>query len=283
MAHPDIIDLISLGGYRDKANDDRAGSAGPHAWVIDGATGLGEPLMGGSSDAAWFAQSFHEALVRHAGEAEPAELLKAAAQDVAVAFVHQRRREPVARWEWPCAAFMMASRIEGGVKLSFAGDCRAILRPDDGPIMAFGATAASEAEEAREAARLADPCADSASRFRSPEALKLLKAQRDAALSPGNPLIPCPDPGFLAHVSHATVMGRRVETLLMTDGFAAAELRYGLFDSAHALFDAVKGQGARAVAAALRDFEERVDPDGRLKPRWKRSDDASCVWGRFSP
>jgi hypothetical protein len=281
MASPDIIDMLSLGGYRDKANDDRVGAAGSHAWVIDGATGLGEPLMGGASDAAWFAQSFHEALVRHASEPEPAELLKAAAQDVAVAFVHQRRREPLARWEWPCAAFMMASAVDGGVQLSFAGDCRAILRPDGGPGMAFGATAASEAEEAREAARLADPSADAASRFRSPDALKLLKAQRDAALAPGSPRIPCPDPGFLAHVSHATIMGSRLETLLMTDGFAAAELRYDLFDSAHALFDAVKAQGARGVAALLRDFEERTDPDGRLKPRWKRSDDASCIWCRF--
>jgi hypothetical protein len=282
MSCLDVFDQLSLGGYRDKANDDRVGSAGGHAWVIDGATGLGEPLMGGSSDAAWFAQCFHEALTRHAAEPEPMRLLALAADDVALAFVHQRKRDPIARWEWPCAAFMLASATDRGVTLSFAGDCRGLVKVGAGPVFAFGATAESEADEAQDAARLADPSADAGSRFRSPEAMTLLRAQRDQALAEGEARIPCPDASFLNQVAQAHVGGERLEVLLMTDGFAAAELRYGLYPNATALMAAVMGQGARVVAAALREYEETVDPEGRLKPRWKRSDDASCIRCRFT-
>jgi len=36
-------------------NEDVAGHCGNAAWVIDGATGVGDPVLAGVSDAAWFA------------------------------------------------------------------------------------------------------------------------------------------------------------------------------------------------------------------------------------
>ena len=48
----DIIDIASQGSGA--VNEDRTGSAGTLAWVIDGATDLVEtPLVGEHSDAAW--------------------------------------------------------------------------------------------------------------------------------------------------------------------------------------------------------------------------------------
>lgn len=36
-------------------DEDVVGCCGDAAWVIDGATGVGDPLLAGVSDAAWFA------------------------------------------------------------------------------------------------------------------------------------------------------------------------------------------------------------------------------------
>ena len=54
--HFDLLQSISLAGDISVPNDDRAGSARGHAWVIDGATDLGPPgLVGAQGGAAWLA------------------------------------------------------------------------------------------------------------------------------------------------------------------------------------------------------------------------------------
>jgi hypothetical protein len=282
VAHIDVIDQISLGGFRDKANEDRLGFAAGHAWVIDGATGLGDPFMGQGSDAAWLAQRTHERFMAQAACADPRDLLAAAADDLVEAFAAERRRVPEQAWELPCGAFMLASAVAGGVRLSWTGDCRAIVQPQGGPLMCFGATALSEEDEAAQVSRFGEG-GDAAQRYRQPEALAALREGRAVALAPGNTLILAPDRSFLDHLRQAEVSGGTVDLLLMTDGFAAAELRYGLFDGPAALLAAVRRSGLAEIGRELRRFEHETDPDGRLKPRWKRSDDATALWLRFVP
>jgi hypothetical protein len=271
----DLIDIISLAGFAGRPNEDRAGAAGRHAWVIDGATGLGPPLMGGQSDAAWLAQRCHEAFTRHAEVDDPEELLSRASDDLVASFEAERRRSLDAPWEMPCGAFMLASWRHGGLDLSWSGDCRAIVEADGGMILTFGATALSEEAEAALVARLGQG-GDPAQRYREPAALEALREQRAAALVPGQSLILCPDRGFLAHLGRARVNAGRVRLLLMTDGFAAAELRYGLYEGPRAMMGAAS-RGLLPLAEALRRFEVEVDPGGVLRPRWKRSDDATAL------
>jgi hypothetical protein len=273
----EIIDQISLGGFRHKANEDRSGAGGRHAWVIDGATGLGEPFMGVGSDAAWLAQRMNAALMRNAAIDDPTELLSVAAAELSRAFEAERTRALQEPWELPCGAFLLASAIDGGLALTWAGDCRALVRPVDGPTMAFGATALSEEAEAALVARLGKG-GDAAERYRQPEALAELRAQRGAVLAAGNAMILAPDPGFLKHLSRARVAGRGFEALLMTDGFAAAELRYGLKAGPGAMLEAARVEGLAAMAVELRRFERETDPESVIKPRWKRSDDATALW-----
>ena len=52
----ELIDSLSLPGNPEKPNDDAFGFGDQAALVLDGATGLGEPLMPGKSDAAWLAR-----------------------------------------------------------------------------------------------------------------------------------------------------------------------------------------------------------------------------------
>jgi len=52
----DVLQMISLAGDAASANDDRVGASDAIAWVIDGATDLGEPgLLGTRGGAAWIA------------------------------------------------------------------------------------------------------------------------------------------------------------------------------------------------------------------------------------
>jgi hypothetical protein len=281
MAVVTIIDQISLGGFRGKANEDRAGLACGHAWVIDGATGLGDPFMGAGSDAGWLAQSAHEALTRHAAVADPARLLSDVADDLVAAFDAQRSRAVDAAWELPCGAFMLASATAEGVALTWTGDCRAIVRTGGGPLLAFGATAMSEEAEADLVARLGQG-GDPAQRYLQPEALAELRAARALVLAPGQAMLLSPDRGFLKHVSQAHVAGSQIDLLLMTDGFAAAELRYGLWHGPAALLAAAEHDGLAGIGQSLRRFERETDPEGLLKPRWKRSDDATALWLKIS-
>lgn len=272
-----LIDQISLGGFRDRANEDRAGMSGSHAWVIDGATGLGAPFVSTISDAAWLAQRTHEAFVANASHAEPTAIMSNVAHDLVRGFEAERTREVAAAWELPCGAFILATATGTGVTITWNGDCRAVVRADSGPVFAFGATAISEEAEAALVARVG-AAGDPAERYKQPEALEGLRTSRSAALAAGEAQILSPDLGFLKHLNHASVNGSIIEVLLMSDGFAAAELRYGLVDGPVALLDALRRDGLAATGLALRRFEQESDPDCRLKPRWKRSDDATAIW-----
>lgn len=275
-----LLDQISLGGFRNRANEDRSGLAGRHAFVIDGATGLGDPFMPGGSDAAWLAQRAAESIQRRAWQG-PDELLKGLAGDLIEAFAHEATRPLADRWELPCGAMMLASAEADGLRLSWIGDCRAVLRTGAGRIMAFGATAASEAEEAALVAELARTRGNPAQRYRDPAALAALRAARALALQESAARVLAPDPGFLSHVRSEHVRANHAALLLMTDGFAACELRYGLHAGPEALMAAAASHGLAPIAAGLRSFEERTDPDGLLKPRWKRSDDATALMLEF--
>jgi hypothetical protein len=272
-----VSDQISLGGFRDKPNEDRVGLSMGHAWVIDGATGLGEPFMGTGSDAAWLAQRAHEAFTRHAAMADPRALLERAADDLVAAFEAERSRSLQEPWELPCGAFMLASLGEAGLTITWSGDCRALVQAGDGPVLAFGATPVSEEAEAALVARLGRG-GDPARRYAQPEALAELRAGRGLVLAPGNAFILAPDRGFLKHLNQATIATKQASLLMMTDGFAAAELRYGLYAGPEAMIQAARSSGLARMGEQLRRFEHETDPDGVLKPRWKRCDDATAIW-----
>ncbi len=276
-----VIDQISLGGFRDRPNEDRMGLSMGHAWVIDGATGLGEPFMGTGSDAAWLAQRAHEAFTRHATIADPRVLLAHAADDLVAAFEQERSRPLKEPWELPCGAFMLASLGEAGLTITWSGDCRALVQDGDGPVLSFGATPVSEEAEAALVARLGRG-GDPARRYAQPEALAELRAGRGLVLAPDNAFILAPDRGFLKHLRQATIAIKQARLLMMTDGFAAAELRYGLFAGPEAMMQAANSEGLARMGEQLRRFEHETDPDGVLKPRWKCCDDATAIWLEIS-
>lgn len=246
------------------------------AWVIDGATGLGDTLMPGNSDAAWIARRASALFHRFADVSDTQAMLAEVAAALEQDFLRERGRAPLDRWEIPCAAFMMiTSRPGGAIEVAHLGDCRAILRGKDNLTHVIGATPESEKREAQFAAKFTAK-ADQP-RFRSPKALEALRAGRalfNTAPQFGGVL--APEAAFLPFVKIETFALRRpAHALLMTDGFAALSLRYGDMGDEAFLASAL-ANGLARLGVRLRKIEEDVDPEGAQFPRWKRSDDATA-------
>ncbi|MGL4495473.1 MAG: protein phosphatase 2C domain-containing protein [Beijerinckiaceae bacterium] len=273
----DLLDSVSLAGSRLKPNEDAFGAISTRAWVIDGATGLGDPIIPGSSDAAWIARRASYLFYRFAHIGDTVEMLMQVAAELEKAFLRERGRAPQERWEIPCAAFMMlTARVGGQVEVAHLGDCRLLLRSHDGISHAIGATAESEKQEARFAAQFQATGAEA--RYRSPKALEALRAGRALAnTAPEFGGVLAPDPAFVPLVKiERFPLVRPAHALLMTDGFAALSLRY--HDMAdEALVTAALASGLVRLGARLRKIEDDIDPDGAHYPRWKRSDDATAM------
>lgn len=271
-----LIDAVSLAGSRTRPNEDFLGRAADRVWVIDGATGLGDPIVSAASDAAWLAALASECFSRHARLADTRAMMAAVAANLDAAFRSERSRPPQERWEIPCASFLMLTdRGAAGCEIAWLGDCRVILRSEDSALMAFGATAESEAREAGFVARHA--IGDPAARYREPGALAALRVSRARYNEPGMPAILAPESGFAPKVRiERLALKRPAQALLMTDGFAALELRYGHVATADFIL-AAQADGLAATGARLRAIEEKEDPDGTRFPRWKRSDDATAA------
>ena len=95
----ELIDSLSLPGNPGKANDDAFGYREHAAVVLDGATGLGENLLPGPSDAAWLARFGANRLMAYMADgATPQDAVAAALFDAQTSFERLRRREPAERY-----------------------------------------------------------------------------------------------------------------------------------------------------------------------------------------
>lgn len=112
-------------------NEDIVGHILNCAWVIDGATSVGDRLTDGLSDAAWFAQTvdagLREVLSRDT-EISTSRLLRAVVKYCADAFKRVASRPPADRYEYPSAAIALVRAQPEGLELTTLGDCRIIYR-----------------------------------------------------------------------------------------------------------------------------------------------------------
>jgi len=109
-------DALTLPGNPAKPNEDSFVQTARMAAVIDGATGLGERLMPGPSDAQWIAQFGARRLKAHAeaGEGGVREWLRAAAAEAEKSFKALRFRPPKETYEIPFASLMLIA-LDGAV------------------------------------------------------------------------------------------------------------------------------------------------------------------------
>lgn len=279
-----IIDSLSLPGSENRPNEDQMGWTAQCAFVIDGATGLGPDFVVGrhDSDAAWLATfakvHFEEMIAPGRSMVDVVRSTNALARRI-VAFAARDRDMPA--WNLPIAGFQMI-RIENGAVVTYGlGDCTLIACDQDGATSVHSAMPDNPAFE-REAARRVIEEAGGLGRLPrlidDPALLARERALRGKFNSPASNVWTLGStPEAADHLVSARLRGARPITgLLCSDGFAALALSYGVYEPQE-LVAAARRDGLSRLGARLRDIERRKDPDGRLYPRMKPSDDATAV------
>lgn len=270
--HLDLIQTLSLAGKAAVPNDDRVGCAGRHAWVIDGATDLGEPgLMGQRGGAAWLADAAHRGFMAASGPL--ASLCEQVFQAVAADYRRDRQREPVAAWELPRAS-LAAIALEGDrLACGFLGDCTVIHRSALG--VAFLTPQPDRRQEQAEAEALGPGIG--ADNVRSAHVLADRRAARER---PKAVLSVDAEQARAALQCTQAPLAAGDDLLLMSDGFAALIDTYRHYDAA-TLMARVLESGLLPLAEELRRIE-REDATCLRYPRFKASDDASVIWLRVA-
>ncbi|MBT8154161.1 hypothetical protein KMP13_09685 [Epibacterium ulvae] len=270
----ETLQSISLNGKIGVPNDDRVGSSPDRAWVVDGATDLGEPgLLGNQGGAAWLATAASHGFAQATG----ADLRRSCTEmfdHVAARFDHDRTRAPVAAWELPKAAFAAVQLVGGQIECAWAADCPILLRGQHGAVWGTGAPDTST--------EVADAQALGIGTGAAPELSGAVLEDRRARRMGTDHAALNPNPVAAARITqysqHPIAIGD--EVLIMSDGFSSLVSDYGAY-TAETLWQAVQDNGLAALAQEIREIERADEACARF-PRFKVSDDATAIWLRVA-
>ena len=277
--HLELLESLSIPSDPTKPNEDSFTVAPRAAAVFDGATGLGERLMPGRSDAQWIAQFGARRFRAHAesGEGSIRDWLRAAAADAEKSYRALRKRPPVENYEIAYASAVMATPDAAGLHVLWFGDCAALLRTGAGEFAVLGDILDKRESERARVARLSKPGGKgpAAAGVRD-EFLPALRASRNAVNTPAGDWLFAPDAACADHAKEARIATLADSPILLaSDGFLALASDYGRY-SLETLFDAAGKRGLAVLGEELRTIEAS-DPDGLKYPRFKRSDDATAL------
>lgn len=271
-----ILDDCSLPGSAERVNEDAFGSEGAFAWVIDGATGIGDfECLDAGSDAAWLSATASVLLAERiaGGGGDLRALLAATMADLAARFAGETVRPPVARHQRPTAAILLARFDDNGIDVIELGDCAMVARGGDGRVASVGAGRAGRVAEQAAAKRMRDHGAT----LGHPEVRRRMQAGRDRHNTPDGYWIFGLDPEAAEHARcHRLELAAPQTALLATDGFASLFEDYGRYDGPAALA-AAERSGLATLGDELRAIERVEDPDCLRYPRFKVSDDATAL------
>jgi hypothetical protein len=274
----DLIDSVSEAGK--SVNEDRATASARAAWILDGATGLSpRRLFPGPSDPAWFAATADALLARLISESDAgmpllrrlvAELHEACA---ATALAPLAETEI----ELPSASLAVAQLVGGEIDLLMLGDCKLLLRGQDGRVEAFDRSSVAPFDARLvEALRAMRAGGETALSEITPWLTPLIRENRLLKNRPGGYGVLTADAACLAfaETSHGPAAAA-THLLLATDGF------YRLVDTYHMLtaselMQAALERGLAPLYAELRRLEDS-DPECLAFPRLKARDDATAI------
>jgi serine/threonine protein phosphatase PrpC len=272
------IGALSLPGNPQKPNEDSYGVRPHAACVFDGATGLGELLMPGKSDAQWIANFAARRFCAHAeaGQGGIRDWLRLAAEDAKRSFTALRRRPPRENYEIPYASAVMIALDGHLLHILWFGDCALMLRGPDGGFTFIGDTLSKRESERARVEKISRSVKNRpADVIVRDEFLPALRASRNLA-NTGDDWVFAPDPACAEHAKSANfeIAGGAV-LLLASDGFLALASDYRRY-SPDELLSTVQQNGLQQIADELRAIE-MADPAGIKYPRFKTSDDATAL------
>jgi len=277
-----VLDRISWPGHPDKPNEDICGASGDWAWVIDTSIFPGtKPVMDGKSDAAWLARFANERLSNLAPQAQDgAGLLRHVMEEARIAY---RAVAPAERHEdfvtWPLGAMTLVRRRDNGLDAWTFGDTTAYVRQPDGSVQVLGdAPSLRDAEAAKAAELMRQAGSRPTAILDEPVFLAWLGERRERQRRSGVPAALLSfNPDAVARLRHETApCADGTAILLASDGFSALVDLYQAMD-AEALMEAALTSGLEPLARLAREIETERDPDGRLYPRFKASDDTTAM------
>jgi hypothetical protein len=274
----EVIESLSLPGDPAKPNDDAFAHRARAAVVMDGATGLGESLMPGPSDAAWVARFGANRLMAHSEEGlNPHDAVAAALRDTENSFTHLRRRVPSETYEIPFSSMMFVAQTASGFDALWFGDCAVFVERPGKATELVGDAIEKRARESGRAAALASSLGQSsASSAVRDTFLPALRAARNTVNTERGGWLFGPDARAAGHVASARVSAPSGTILLLvSDGFLALASDYDRYDMT-SLINTARTKGLASLGGELREIEAG-DPDGTRFPRFKKSDDATAL------
>ena len=274
----DLIDSVSEAGT--SVNEDRATASTGAAWILDGATGVSpQRLFPGPSDPAWFAAAA-DALLAHLtrenddGMALLRRLVAELHDGCAAAALAPLADTEI---ELPSASLAVAQLVGGEIDLLMLGDCKLLLRQQDGRVEAFDQSSVAPFDSKLvEALRALRADGETALSEITPRLTPLIRENRLWKNRPGGYGVLTADPTCFAFAETTRrPAAATTHLLLATDGF------YRLVDTYHMLtagelMQAALERGLAPLHAELRRLEGS-DPECLAFPRVKVRDDATAM------
>ena len=277
-----VLDRISWPGHPDKPNEDICGVSGDWAWVIDTSIFPGTaPVVHETSDATWLARFADERLSNLAPQAEDGvTLLRRVMEEARIAY---RAVAPAERHEdfvtWPLGAMTLVRRRGNVLDAWTFGDTTAYVRQPDGSVQVLGdAPGLRDFESAKAAELMQQAGSRPTAILGEPVFLAWLGERRERQRKSGIPAAVLSfNPDAVDRLRHETVpCSEGTAILLASDGFSALVDLYQALD-ARALMESALASGLEPLAKLAREIETERDPDGRLYPRFKISDDTTAL------
>lgn len=275
-----VLERISWPGSPDRPNEDSCGVCGDWAWVIDTSIFPGtEPIMGEASDASWLAGFASRRLSDLAPQAAdgPA-LLRHVMEEARTVFLAKAPAERHVALTWPVGAMTLVHREGESLDVWSFADTTAFVRQPDGAVLTVGEAPGLRVFEATKAAEFLQASGATPKTITGTPVFQAWLAERRKRQKQGRGLALLGlDPKAADRMRHERVPCPDGTTILLTsDGFSALVDLYGFMD-ASALMETALADGLEPLAREARRIETEVDPDGKLHPRFKESDDMTAL------
>ncbi|WP_447553349.1 protein phosphatase 2C domain-containing protein [Vreelandella sp. EE22] len=262
-------------------NEDACWAGSDLAFVLDGATGLGAPLLdpartGYATDAEWFVNQLSHQLVkawRRYGEVQNA--LDAALDDVARQW-RQRVPQRVALERLPSASLALVAMEQEVLVLARLGDCELYTAGKNGIERAFEEGVLHRLDK-KALGALRDYQAKGVPFLAARDAVAPLLAQHRRRInrSDGYPALSVALDSVKAEIKRLPA-GEIRRVLLASDGFSAAWQQYQAVGPAGWLESSLPADALDVRLKGLREFEEN-DPACQKATRFKQHDDATAL------
>ena len=272
----DFVESVTAASPARTKNEDACVFLPGACMVLDGATGLADPIMSAESDGHWLVNELAFRALQPSGNPTFEDRLRHAVASVASSYSDTVRHVAARPFDMPSAGMVAVEWNDRGVRLFQIGDCTVLLRRDGDIFEMFEPSSLGRLDAISIAELQSLMSGDRDAKSAREQLLPTLRRHRSQMNVAGgygvlSTTVDCLD--WLQIRSLDVQQGD--EILLATDGFMAATDSYALFDR-DAVFDHLAGRRGGEIIRKMRDAE-RSDQNLDRYPRLKQYDDATAL------